>query len=69
MLVYLAFTTKAVRIGSLINRQHSICQYLGITFECDDFCLLGVRFSKHLNTIADDNYVGKIEEIRKLLNA
>ena len=51
--------------GSLINSQHSICQDLGITFEFDDFCLLGVRFSKHLETIADDNYVGKVEEIRK----
>ena len=41
--------------GSLINSQHSICQDLGITFEFDDFCLLGVRFGKHLETIADDN--------------
>ena len=48
---------------------YSCITFLGITFEFDDFCLLGVRFNKHLETIADDNYVGKIEEIRKLLNA
>ena len=57
--------TKAVWIDSLINSQHSICQDLGITFEFYGFCLLRVRFSKQLETIADDNYVGKVEEIRK----
>lgn len=60
--------TKAIWIGAYRNRQDSICQDLGINFEFDDFNLLGVKFSRHLEDIADDNFVVKIEEIRLLLN-
>jgi hypothetical protein len=58
--------TKVIWIGSRKNSQETLCHEYNLSWEQNNFTILGITFSTYLSEIINLNYEKKIEEIKNL---
>lgn len=60
--------TNVIWIGSKKNSNEKFCEEYNLSWNNNEYTILGVKFTKNLETITETNFITKIEEMKRVFS-